>query len=500
MFKELNKIPHTDRAGYDSRRQSAQARCLEHTRTEVLQEIRHWIAPSTQADPAVSDITIEPTTVIAVDSSSDTTVKPIYWVNGLAGIGKPTIARTVAKDAKNRNLLGASFFFSRQEKELSGANLFIPTISYQLAQSHPEVRPAVIKVLQRDPGIVEKSFTKQFKELIIEPLGQIKSKPIIIVVDALDECDDSKGAANELLQAVVEHCTTSPSLRLLITSRPERHIKRVLTNTIGIVLHDIDQSVVSDDIRRYLREEMSQIPERLDVTVSLPWPSDRELEQLVKNAGKLFIWAAMAVRFVGDCQGQGPIPGLKTLLSGPIGLNSDSPNPYMHLDSLYRSILSHAVENLKSVSIEDMKIVVGTVILLCSEMPLDTIVRFLGDEENKVEMALNRIQSIIPIPTSDRSRSIQIYHPSFPDFVTSRERCPDSRFYVDTSTHERRLALRCLDILNNQLSKDIETLLKPTEEASSLYRDALLRTIPLEVQYACRFWAVELLEGAILRY
>src|SRR5258708_14104138 len=85
---------------------------------------------------------------------------------------------------------------------------------------------------------------------------------------------------------------------------------------------------------------------------------------------------------------------------------------------------------------------------------------------------------------------IKIYHQSFADFITSRDRCPDSLFYVDTSIHERRLALHSLDILNHHLSKDIETLLKPTEEASLVPRDALLRTIPLEVQYACRFWAI----------
>src|SRR5260221_9209280 len=152
----------------------------------------------------------------------------------------------------------------------------------------------------------------------------------------------------------------------------------------------------------------------------------------------------MAVRFVGDPQGRGPIPQLRTLLHKRI--RSD-PN---------------------SVCVDDMKMAIGIVIRLRSEMPLKAIVRFLEDE-GEIVRALNRIQSIIPIPTN-LSRLIQIYHPSFPDFVTSRERCPDSRFYVDTLTHERRLALCCLDILNNQLSKDIETLLKPTEEASSFYR------------------------------
>ena len=144
MFEELNKIPHADGAGYDSSRQSAPVRCLKHTRTEVLERIWHWITPPAQAaaTESASDAAIKPT----LGTSSDTAVKPIYWVNGLAGIGKSTIARTVAEDVKDHNLLGASFFFSRQEKELSDANLFIPTIVYQLAQSHPEVRPAIIKV------------------------------------------------------------------------------------------------------------------------------------------------------------------------------------------------------------------------------------------------------------------------------------------------------------------------------------------------------------------
>ncbi len=501
MFEKLNKIPHADGAGYDSRRQSAPVRCLKHTRTEVLEKIWCWIVPHTQAvateptsdalvELAVSDTTIGPTPDTAANSSLDTAIKPIYWVNGLAGIGKSTIARTVAEDVKDRNLLGASFFFSRQEKELSDAGLFIPTIAYQLTQSHPEMRPAVIKVFQRDPGIVKKSFTTQFKELIIEPLCKITSKLVVIIVDALDECNNSEGAADKLFRAIIAHCAEAPSLRLLVTSRPETYIRAIITGAAGIVLHeDIDQSVVSADIHKYLRMEMSRIPGKLRVKVPLPWPSEEDLTELVKRAGKLFIWATMAVRFVGDHRGRGPIFRLETLLRERISPGSNSRNPYKDLDSLYRDVLSQAVEGLESVSMEDMNSVIGTVILLHSEMPLEAITSFLGDDGNMVEMALNRIQSIVPIPT-DPLRPIQIYHPSFPDFITSRERCPDSRFYVDTLTHDRRLALQCLDILNNRLSEKVETLLKPTEEADAVSKDTVLRTIPQEVQYACRFWAV----------
>src|SRR5258707_4140469 len=105
-------------------------------------------------------------------------------------------------------------------------------------------------------------------------------------------------------------------------------------------------------------------------------------------------------------------------------------------------------------------------------MPLEVIARILEQDEDRVRTALNPIQSLIPIPT-DPSRPIQIYHPSFPDFVTSRERCPDSRFYVDTLTHERRLGLQCLDILNHRLSEGVEPIMKSTAEADTVSTDTV---------------------------
>src|SRR5258707_15828635 len=122
-------------------------------------------------------------------------------------------------------------------------------------------------------------------------------------------------------------------------------------------------------------------------------------------------------------------------------------------------------------------------------MPLKAIVHFLGDEGGMVRRALNRIQSIIPIPT-DPLWPIQIYHPSFPDFITNQKHCLDSQFYMDPLAHERQLALQCLDILNNRLSEGIETLLKPIEEVDAVSEDSILHMIPQEAQYVCRFWTL----------
>ena len=164
MFEELNKIPRAKGAGYNSGRSNAPSRCFEGTRTTILKKVRDWLDRSI----------------------SDTTVEPIYWVNGLAGIGKSTIARTIAEDARRPAPLGASFFFSRQERELSDAALFIPTIAYQLAQSYPEMRPAIHRVFVQDPDVVKTSFMTQFENLILEPLRKmVHRKPVFLVVDAL---------------------------------------------------------------------------------------------------------------------------------------------------------------------------------------------------------------------------------------------------------------------------------------------------------------------------
>ena len=465
----LKDMPRAATAGYDSQRANTPPRCFEGTRTAILEKILRW----------------------ANRPISDTSVESIYWLNGLAGIGKSTIARTVAEDAKRSELLGASFFFSHQEKELSDAMLFIPTIAYQLAQSYPEFSSAIVSVLQRDPDVVKKVPSTQIQDLILEPLRQITSrKPVLLVVDALDECDNSGNAAADLFRAVVDHCIKVPSLRLLVTSRPEKYITAILAEhqINGVVLHkDIEQSVVSDDIRKYLDAEMSRIPKRLHVELPSSWPTDTEVTKLVNKAGNLFIWAATAIRFMGDEDECNPASQLNILLGIDVDADASTRNPYEPLDNLYTAILLKAASKLRDGLLERMRIVMGTIVRLRSEMPLGALCRFL--EKIPVRNTLDRIQSIIPVP-ADPLQLVQIYHPSFPDYITSRERCTNSQFHIDVATHERRLALRCLDTLNSQLSKEVESVLRPTEKISAVSKETVLGMVPLEVQYACRFWAV----------
>ena len=91
--------------------------------------------------------------------------------------------------------------------------------------------------------------------------------------------------------------------RFADASWPEAYIQSIFIGekTTGIVLHEnIEQSIVSSDIQMYLCAEMLKIPGMLCVELPLPWPCEKDLDQLVDKAGKLFIWAATAICFMGS--------------------------------------------------------------------------------------------------------------------------------------------------------------------------------------------------------
>jgi hypothetical protein len=53
----------------------------------------------------------------------------IFWLNGLAGTGKSTVSRTVARRYNEQKRLGASFFFSKGGGDVSHAGKFFTSLA-----------------------------------------------------------------------------------------------------------------------------------------------------------------------------------------------------------------------------------------------------------------------------------------------------------------------------------------------------------------------------------
>ena len=99
--------------------------------------------------------------------------------------------------------------------------------------------------------------------LIVTPIkaaGVSTPRPLIIVIDALDECADQ----NDVRDVLMIICQYSPilPLKFFITSHPEQQIQNVLESTSRyskFILHEIEKDIVSADIATYAREELAII-------------------------------------------------------------------------------------------------------------------------------------------------------------------------------------------------------------------------------------------------
>lgn len=200
---DLSRLPTAEEASFDSHVNQHEDECLPGTRKQLLQQIQRW------------------------GNSSEGPC--IFWLNGMAGTGKSTISRTVSKIFKEKGQLGASFFFKRGGGDRGNANRFFSTITRQLVIKIPDLAPGVSKAIEDDPDIASRLFKDQFNKLLLQPLCCLNhdqtTEIIVIVIDALDECDGEKDI-QLLLQLFSQiRGPSSVQLRVFVTSRPELPIR-----------------------------------------------------------------------------------------------------------------------------------------------------------------------------------------------------------------------------------------------------------------------------------
>ena len=171
--------------------------CLRGTRESVLDEIMRW--------------------------AKNPQERHVFWLNGLAGTGKSTIAQTFAEMAANNGTLGASYFCSRDYLDRKELKNIFPTLSYQLACRYPAVRTQIVRAMKQDPSVACNSLISQLKDLIVDPLSSTGIS-CVVVVDALDECVDDQ-PASAILSVLGRYAKQLPFVKFFITGRPEPRIR-----------------------------------------------------------------------------------------------------------------------------------------------------------------------------------------------------------------------------------------------------------------------------------
>ena len=424
----------------------------------------------------------------------------IFWLNGLAGTGKTTIAYTVAQQCQVQGVLGASFFCSRSIADCNDPSKIIPTIAYQLGLLHKPFGDRVAEVLQNDPSLLYSSISRQFEELIIKPLQSLRDFPLcIVVVDALDECSNQR-ATSMILSTLLKYAELLFPLLFFVTSRPEAHIVTSLTapgyrNTYGqLLLHDVALDVVTTDIHHFLTTALSEI--RRHFGLSYSWPSKADIDTLSQRADGLFIFAATAVKFIEDTKYSNPGNQLRILTSTGAPL----------LDQLYLQVLHSAFPEVSNELSKQLKIILGSIVLIRDPLA-PTDLAFLAEQTvDTVYSSLSGLRSVLVVPErenpereeSTAAAAIRIIHPTFAEFLLDPERCTNPSFAVDSRRQHTSLLRGCLRVMR-ELRRDICGIRNPSQlniEVPDL-ADRIAKTIPSYLQYACHHWFAHLSNGEL---
>jgi hypothetical protein len=385
---------HSNKAGHHSGNGQG---CLKGTRKEVLLQLEHW--------------------------SMGEQDQRVFWLNGLAGTGKSTIAQTFAEMSFADGRLGASFFYSRDFKDRSNLRTISPTLAFQLAYRYPAFREELPQVLRANPDVGRETLCLQMERLIVDPLGATHISTLIIIA-ALDECKDEEPAST-ILSILSRYVEQILYVKFFITGRPEPRIRsgfrlaalRPITEVLK--LHDVERPLVDVDIKLFLRMHLIKITRnRSHSEVTEDWPLSSDIDILCEKAAGLFIYTSTVVKFVTSCYHQPP-KWLNLLTSLPQNTTRKGESG---IDSLYTEVLRQAYYDLgpgdqkpDNQEVYRRFRTVAEAALLAFD-PLSTRSRshFLHDFDtpSDISTTLNNLRSILLVPEGTED-SISVFHKSF---------------------------------------------------------------------------------------
>jgi hypothetical protein len=385
----------------------------------------------------------------------------------------------------------------------------------QLAEVSPVLKSLICKALKKNRNIANQLLRDQWKKLILDPLRDPEAsslpKPLLIVIDALDECDgDAGGGIKGILRLFTGNKMLNTSrLRIFLTSRPEIPIRLGFHNPEilhrDLILNEISRDIVDNDISIYLDYKFGEIRDNASDEIPNDWPGKKCIDLLVSRAHGLFIYAATVCRFIAEHSEQYPVDGLLRLVlpdNSITGSSIQAPydvitndSPTKELDMMYTVILEESVRNVhdgkdKPQLVMIFRQVVGAIVILFNPLSTIAIARLLDMQITTVKKRLDHLHSVLEV-RDEQSYLIRILHPSFQDFLLDNKRC-NQQFWVDKEKAHHALAESCLRLMSSNLERDICDLRAPDALASRVDHRQLEQCLPAELRYACCYWVQHL--------
>ena len=322
----------------------------------------------------------------------------------------------------NPNVIAALACDSRSE-EYSQTDKITDRLAYLIALRLPDYRRQLMHILT-DKNTLTKTGHDRFNTLIATPLSRVidgERSAKLIIIDGLDEA--KSGALAEFIRSY--HDKLKPYIRILITARPERMLKRQLAPSAEFSCTELnldDYAEMNDaDIRQYYEEHLEDLLK--DRT-----GCDVFMDRLVEASRGIFYYAFTILPQLRESLEKGePLEGM----TFPKGLN----------DLLLKTFLRNFGEPDASGSVEKYNAFVREPLSMVAAspyaLPLKTLQKMQGWTNARLEDFLRPLETMLDLSGG----FIRLFHKSFTDWLNDSE--ASAAFYAPQEDGIRSLAAAC---------------------------------------------------------
>jgi hypothetical protein len=371
-------------------------------------------------------------TLMDIENWLENGPQQVYSLLDVAGMGKSTVTKHLETKWRHERHLVARFFFSRNTTETMSNTLFCSAISTQLVKSSEEFAECLERCKEeyrKEKRNFDESIEEMFEALIVNPLKKF-DQPVILVIDALDECDNGDGFGNggrdRLLKTLKAHLLSLPKLRILTTGRPLPDIKKTLTNPNIRITNFRETEGYNDDIAIYVNARLSESDEEAF--------SDEIKQRVTNMAAGHFIWARIACDLLIRTYDRDSL-----LESFQKEISDDD-----RLNQLYRIAMRESTP-ADNASKRAVAMILQVFFAAQEPLSIEQLER-LSPHPQSTEKVIAALGSLLIF--EDRTSPIRPLHLTFREFIVSKDLSGD--YYVPLELGHRTVALKCVETLRSE--------------------------------------------------
>lgn len=347
----------------------------------------------------------------------------ILWCTGPPGFGKSVLCSSVVQNLLDEGERVAYHFFRFGDHSKNNVSKMLASIAYQTAIAMPIYRKTCIRIAKQATSIRNMSTRSLWQKLYADTLLKLHDqRPLYIVIDGLDECDE----AIVLLKYLQGIKSSTLAIKVIIFSRKTHELQQSIEKmSRAMTITSMDLSKNNVDLRNYINEEMEDVPGDDD-------HKSRVREQLLRKSQGNFLWTSLVINELRDCHTPESVE--EALSSVPTGL-----------EELYYRMNSTLDKRLRDRDHRLARDIFEWIVCAKRALSLEELQEALSPDHGRLlDLAYTVGKMCGDFVVIDGKNMVSMIHLTAKDFLLQN---PDLRFHISEKETHHKLMLKCLTMI-----------------------------------------------------